>query len=93
MEQLQGVCQAPPLKKEVLDAALNHKLTEVQSLAQIVAEARETKVVPDKKDVPSDQLLTEISNICDSLEGEERLAAYHMIWYVKELSLGRHPEA
>ena len=43
----------------------------------------------EKVELPED--LDEIGRTFDSLEGERRDAAYHLLWYARELKLGRRP--
>ena len=43
----------------------------------------------EKVELPED--LDDIGRTFDSLDGERRNAAYHLLWYARELRLGRRP--
>jgi len=85
--------KAPPLTNERLSIALEHQCMPIRSLAKIVEEAKVTKKIPNKQDIPDKELINQILSQVAGLEGESRHAAYHMVWYIKELALGRHPDA
>jgi hypothetical protein len=91
--QLQSWCKAPPLTEDRLVYALNHKFPPIRSLANIVVDARNTKKIPEKKDMPSMQFMDDIQKQSENFKGNDKESAFHIIWYIKELLLGRHPEA
>lgn len=86
-------CKAPKLTDDRLNTALNHSYPSIRSLAQIVKEAKQNRKIPNAQDIPNKDFVNQIAAQADTLNGEERDAAFHMIWYVKELLLGRHPDA
>ncbi len=82
-----GVCKAPPLP----DALLQKKSTDptIVALQDLVKKARAEKKVP--------LLLIPMSTLdawqaeFDNLTGTARNEAFHLVWYAKELALGRYP--
>lgn len=88
-----GKCIAPPLTEDRLNCALEHSNTSIRSLAKFVEDFKKTQLI-EKADLPSmDLILTTESQINQlDLQGEEKASAFHVIWYLKELSLGRNPE-
>ena len=89
---MQGQCTAPPLTRERLAHGLNHSNHAIRSFAKIVTEARKTKTIPNKQDIPTMELILMTERELGPLTGEDHESAFHIIWYLKELSLGRHPQ-
>jgi hypothetical protein len=87
-----GTTKAPPLSEERLSHALGHPNAAIRSLAQIVDEAKKTKTIPNKQDIPSMTMVLDIERALGGLSGEDHESAFHTVWYIKELLLGRHPE-
>ena len=84
-------CQAPPLTSERLGHALAHPSSDIRLLALIVQDAKQIKKLPDVKDLPPMELVSTIERNSTTLTGEDKESAFHIIWYVKELILGRYP--
>jgi len=78
---------APPFTEEKLNLAKNHSSEHIRKLAKYVEEAKTTKKIPNI--LPHNQYINGVQAQCASLSKEDRAVAFHVIWYIKELTLGR----
>jgi len=83
-------CNAPELSEESLIEAQLHEINEIAELATIAYEAKTTKTIPEE--LPSREYLNTVSALCEVLEGKSKHVAFHILWYVTELCIGRHPD-
>lgn len=78
---------APPFTQEKLNLAKNHSFEHIRKLSKYIEEAKNTKKIPNI--LPSTQYLNGVQAQCMGLSKEDRAIAFHVIWYIKELTLGR----
>jgi hypothetical protein len=89
---MQGISKAPPLTNERLAHALEHPNNAIRSFAQIVQEAKKTRTIPNKQDIPSMDIVLGVEQQLVNLTGDDKASGFHVVWYIKELLLGRHPD-
>jgi len=73
-----------------LDFAKNHSIPYIVELSQYVEQAINDQSIPNA--LPTQEYLQELlDNEFGNLVGEDQNIAYHLLWYIKELHLGRLP--
>lgn len=97
MWQLTGRCLAPPITTSMLGEweSLPTQLAPLEqnafvSLRDLVLRAQQEARIPEG--LPPMAVLNWWQELFEGLSGPARQAAFHLLWYVKELALGRHPD-
>ena len=88
-----GNIKAPSIEKSRLDGVKKHSNPTIRNYAQIVDQVNNHNLEVSASTMPTMKEILAVEAEIESagLAGEERDSAYHIIWYMKEFSLGRHP--
>jgi hypothetical protein len=81
--------ETPESKREAFDHPVGQLSETGRTPSVIPLEAVEVERI--KQHVPSDEDCNLISSVFRRLRGETRNAAYHLLWFARELSQGREP--